>query len=39
MVSVRKAEERQNRKLSHLPPLWPLLLFFAVVVMLYWWLG
>jgi type VI protein secretion system component VasF len=35
MVSVRKAEARQNAKLSHVP-VWPLFAFIAVMVAVFW---
>ena len=35
MVSVRKAEARQNAKLSYVP-VWPLLAFLALMVAVGW---
>lgn len=35
MVSVRKAEARQNAKLSHIP-VWPLLWIFAAMAVAVW---
>lgn len=38
MVSVRKAEARQNAKLSYVP-VWPLLALFAVAAVVVWFLS